>query len=433
MAQPNPYNRAYNFADYQASNPTTPLPGNQVDTELNLIKVVIDQIRTSIAALQRDDYALKNQSVGYDQLKAELDGFGFNPPTEWATATNYVERDTVFHDNGFYRCSESHVSGVFATDLAADKWALIADFTAATTDAEAAQAAAELAQAAAEAAASSAELAKANAESAAGNAATSETNAANSAISAAASADTAATLIGGTVTAAVRHDVAQGLDNTQKAQARANIGISALGGQLLDDTTTGQMQTTLGVSAFAQTLLDDSDTAAARSTLGLDLVGMVFDFAGATAPTGFLFCYGQNVSRTTYAALFAKIGTIYGAGDGSTTFAIPDLRGRVVAGQDDMGGTSANRLTLPVAGGVNGDTLGDAGGVETVTLTAAEIPAHTHSIATSAATGVGTSTIRSGDASGGGGVFASGSVGSGGAHNNLQPTLILNKIIFTGA
>ena len=83
-------------------------------------------------------------------------------------------------------------------------------------------------------------------------------------------------------------------------------------------------------------------------------------FAGTTAPQGCLFCDGSAVSRTTYAALFEVIGTTYGEGDGSTTFNIPDLSGRVVIGVS------------------NTHALGTTGGSETVTLTADQMPAHTH-------------------------------------------------------
>ena len=92
--------------------------------------------------------------------------------------------------------------------------------------------------------------------------------------------------------------------------------------------------------------------------------GTVVPFAGTAEPNGYLFCYGQAVSRTGYAALFAALGTTYGSGDGTTTFNLPDLRGRVIAGQDDMGGSSANRLTNQT-GGLDGDTLGATGGAET--------------------------------------------------------------------
>ena len=123
---------------------------------------------------------------------------------------------------------------------------------------------------------------------------------------------------------------------------------------------------------------DIGDGQVTASKLGSDVVtvpsGIIMPFAGTTAPSSYLMCFGQAVSRTTYSALFAAIGTTYGSGDGSTTFNLPDLRGRVIAGQDDMGGTSANRLTSPI----NGDTLGAAGGSESHTLTTNEMPSHTH-------------------------------------------------------
>lgn len=84
--------------------------------------------------------------------------------------------------------------------------------------------------------------------------------------------------------------------------------------------------------------------------LAIGITGVIFDFAGSTAPDGFIMCYGQAISRTTYAALFAVIGVTFGPGDGSTTFNVPDLRGRVIAGKDDMGGTAASRLNVNTTG-----------------------------------------------------------------------------------
>lgn len=148
-------------------------------------------------------------------------------------------------------------------------------------------------------------------------------------------------------------------------------------------------------------------------------VGKVDDFAGTTAPNSHLFCYGQAISRTTYADLFAVIGTTYGAGDESTTFNVPDIRGRVVAGQDDMGGSSANRLT-DQTGGLDGDTLGDTGGAETHILTTAQLPTNRYL--------TGSETDGTNDGSGVVGGTGS-TTGSGAAHNNVQPTIILNKVI----
>lgn len=73
------------------------------------------------------------------------------------------------------------------------------------------------------------------------------------------------------------------------------------------------------------------------------LVGQVIFTAGGVAPAGFLKCDGSEVSRITYAALFAVCGTTYGVGNGSTTFALPDLRGEFVRGWDDARGIDAGR------------------------------------------------------------------------------------------
>ena len=82
-------------------------------------------------------------------------------------------------------------------------------------------------------------------------------------------------------------------------------------------------------------------------------VGSVYTFAGATVPTGWLKCNGALLSRTTYASLFAVIGTTYGAGDGSTTFALPDLRGEFVRGADDGRGVDAGRVLGSAQAGQN--------------------------------------------------------------------------------
>lgn len=106
-------------------------------------------------------------------------------------------------------------------------------------------------------------------------------------------------------------------------------------------------------------------------------IGALVPYAGASAPSGFLLCAGQAVSRTTYADLFDIIGTTYGSGDGSTTFNVPDLRGRGAVGKDDMGGSAASRVTT-AGSGVDGATLGAVGGAQNHTLTTAQMPSHTH-------------------------------------------------------
>jgi microcystin-dependent protein len=97
--------------------------------------------------------------------------------------------------------------------------------------------------------------------------------------------------------------------------------------------------------------------------------GTVTQTARITAPTGWLLCEGQAVSRTTFARLFDAIGTTYGTGDGSTTFTLPNLRGRVPVGRD---------ITQ-----TEFDVLGETSGAKTVTLDATQIPAHNHTGITS--------------------------------------------------
>ena len=103
-------------------------------------------------------------------------------------------------------------------------------------------------------------------------------------------------------------------------------------------------------------------------------VGSVKMYAGSSAPSKWLFCQGQAVSRTTYAKLFNVIGTTYGAGDGSTTFNLPNFNGRTPIGVGTSGTTGASSHALASTGGqeTHAHTTGN------FTLTTSHIPAHTH-------------------------------------------------------
>jgi microcystin-dependent protein len=112
-------------------------------------------------------------------------------------------------------------------------------------------------------------------------------------------------------------------------------------------------------------------------------VGGLLPYVGSSAPnSAFALPFGQAISRTTYAGLFALVGTTFGGGDGSTTFNIPDLRGRVPVGQDNMGGSAANRVGSVVTdnGTIIGSTIGSVGGSSTHIQTGGEVGAHTHGI-----------------------------------------------------
>jgi microcystin-dependent protein len=180
--------------------------------------------------------------------------------------------------------------------------------------------------------------------------------------------------------------------------------------------------------------------------LSLGITGGVIAYAGSSAPAGWLLCAGQAVSRTTFADLFAVTGTTYGVGDGSTTFNLPDLRGRVPAGKDDMNGSAANRITNAIAGFI-GTVLGAFGGDQnmhqhTHTATVTD-PGHTHgpgNLLTMNGAGVpqnfggGTRTLfefTAGTSSATTGITVGNANAGTGTSQNVQPTLILNYIIKT--
>lgn len=199
---------------------------------------------------------------------------------------------------------------------------------------------------------------------------------------------------------------------------------------------------TQSISASGSITASGAVQAASFSGLGVVPSGCLMPFAGTSEPSGWLFCFGQSLSTTTYSSLFSAIGYTYGGSGGS--FSLPDLRGRVIAGKDNMGGTSADRLTNQT-GGVNGDTLGGTGGAETHQLTETQMPLHGHPfrasyVASAASTTTGglmtqtasaaTQPAFTGEPTNTAGQQIGGTGGNA-AHNNIQPTIVLNYIIKT--
>lgn len=149
-------------------------------------------------------------------------------------------------------------------------------------------------------------------------------------------------------------------------------------------------------------------------------IGAVLGYGGASAPAKWLLCDGAAVSRATYSRLFGLMGTSFGTGDGSTTFNLPDFRGRFALGKDNLGGSSADRVTAAEA-----DTIGQASGSESHTLTTAQMPSHTHNLRNSAIIFTTGQNVVGPDAGGN----SSESIGGGGAHNNMPPYQTVNYIV----
>lgn len=194
-------------------------------------------------------------------------------------------------------------------------------------------------------------------------------------------------------------------------------------------------------------------------------IGVGMDWWGTEVdcPKGYIVAYGQTVKIGDYPRLFKLWGVTYGGSVATGTFGVPDMRGRMSVGKDNMGGTSASRAVVQITGG----TLGSVGGTESVTLTTTHLPASGLSIPSLSYSGSASINSRydsagptlvgnafttgptqvntapdvtggdsagtlTGSSSGSTGTGTTGVMGSGGAHSNLPPAIICNYIIRAG-
>lgn len=177
-------------------------------------------------------------------------------------------------------------------------------------------------------------------------------------------------------------------------------------------TTTGALPTGLSANTLYYAIVVDANTFRLATSRANALVPTPINTSGTQSGTHTLrFCP-------------------YGLGDGSTTFNIPDARGRVIAGADAMGGTAASRLTLSRSEGTYGQ-MGATGGAQAHTLVTAELASHAHTMSVfNAGAGGGGQPLTSNN-TGGTSSPSTNSAGSDTAHNNVQPTLIANYLIKT--
>tara|TARA_R110002167_G_scaffold326695_1_gene532701 strand:- start:2854 stop:3627 length:774 start_codon:yes stop_codon:yes gene_type:complete len=245
---------------------------------------------------------------------------------------------------------------------------------------------------------------------------------------------------GDQVTASKLNDIGNSATFTSAADTTDDSTLTITGAGKLKVADTGITATQLATDSVITAKIQDGAVTAAKldpaAVTAIMPTGAVVPFAGAgTALPGnagdWLLCDGSAIDRqvaTVNTALFTVLGVQYGVGNGTSTYNLPDLRGRVIAGKDDMGGTSPTPPRLTTAGsGVTGVALGAFGGLETHTLVAAEMQ-HTNSTPTTAHNvDSGSGVVTAPSAATTGNIAAITAT----AHNNVQPTIILNYIIKT--
>lgn len=206
-----------------------------------------------------------------------------------------------------------------------------------------------------------------------------------------------------------------------------------------------QILVTAGNVSVINSMITDARVGA--RTRGSAPFGSVVDYTGveASVDADWLLSYGQAVSRTVYFGLFQKIGTTHGVGDGTSTFNLPDYRGLVGFGLDNMGGSDRGKISAA-------NILGSVVGEETHLLTTTEMPTHNHGVNDSGHNHLYTRTTDTHQNFTGASDVSAGSFhvqidttsdvtsaqptgitiqsnGSSGAHNNVQPSIQINKII----
>lgn len=390
MPHANLYTPTAGFSD--DANRNTPgrsgVNATSLDNELLRVSESINLIINNQKLMQRDDGGLKDAVVEVHTLSREVLMLlgSYRQRGAWSGQTAYTSGDVVTHDGLMYVCKNSHVSE--STFIESPNW-LQFGFAG---SADAAQAAAQATSAATKAANSAA-----SAQSSAMTATTKASDANTSAQSAASSANSAQTASTSASNSASQATSANNAAQAAAAVAQSAAQVSGISNERIiygDDasktsavtsadlaTTSGFFESSNDVPSTGKWLIvnvksksgservqyaykaDNPSVQYTRGIIGanktqwvpiwnggnlnlneLKGVGQVGYFAMTSAPAGWLKANGAAVSRETYAALFAAIGTSFGVGDGSTTFNLPDLRGGFLRGWDDGRGVDDGRV-----------------------------------------------------------------------------------------
>lgn len=443
MANPNKPDIDYSYTAFQQAQGDNSFPGTQLDNDLANLKASIDEVIDFTTGVVREDGQLANGSVKKHTLGEDV-LLGVPAPRPWVTGVAYEVDQTATINNSLFICTLAHTSGTFSVDLAADRWALLIEFTvpAAILD----------------------------------DAVTEPKIAAN--------AVTEPKIAANAVTTAKIADQA-----VSQAKLATNIGVVPIGGTLEWDGVfapsgwlfkNGQSVSRVTYLAllnvlapsFTATAVSGSNTLTGLSVdlRNLGLEGAKIEGAGVPSGTTVVSLTASTLvmssGATASAASVALRVFPHGNGDGATTFNVPDDRDRVGVGRGNMGGTGSGRISSAGAGASDLDSakLGAGGGVDRHALSSAQMPSHTHT-ATSVVTDPGhahnittreayvayfngykiegfscTPAIDAGaasdaTASGTTGVTVAttvASTGSGAAHPNIPPSRVVNKIIFAG-
>lgn len=436
MATPEKPTLDYSYSGFQQSQGNNAFPGTELDNDLLGLKVSLDETIDFVSGVIRSDGALVNGVVTKEALASDI-LLGIAPPVAWETGVVYLVDETVTINNSLYICKIGHTAGVFAADLLAGDWLLIAEFTVPASIANDSVTTPKI-------------LNGAVTGPKLGLLAVGNGNVADGALTSskfAASTALALVPVGAEMDFAGAFAPAGWL--LEFGQAVGRVAYAALFAALcpvvLGNVASGS-NTISGLSVDLRNLGLEGSPLEGVGVAGSAVVSSV-------TATSIVMSLNGTANGTAVAIRLLP----WGRGDGSTTFNLPDARDRASLGRGNMGGVLAGRVSSVGVGAPTIDTskLGGAGGVDRHTLTVGQLASHPHT-ATSAvsdpghahsfAAGAAATSFAPGPVAGanvapsvtnaqatGIDVFTTvNPAGGGEAHPNVQPSRATNKIIFTG-